>query len=185
MFALLLSGAHKVWGQRRWRCQAVIPRPVGLTSLPELSSLVPVLWDAGVVIAVSPPDLGQAEFWLIFLSHFEGRTLEHRVEVTALIALSTDISRVTPTRRRGELLTIILENIQGTLRPLLCAGGVPSVPWSCASSHKCFPTAPAWSKACFTPPSGTSWVSLGHAENRFLFGMLVWTRAWWKERRIN
>lgn len=62
MFALLLSGAQVVWGQRRCRCQAVIPRSVGLISVPELSSLLFVQWDAGLVIAVCPHDPGQAEF---------------------------------------------------------------------------------------------------------------------------
>lgn len=54
-----------------------------------------------MVIAVCPPDPGQAEFCSVFLSDFVGRTLENQVEVTALIALSTDVSR-----RRGELLSL-------------------------------------------------------------------------------
>lgn len=63
------------------------------------------------------------------MSQVEGRTLEHQVEVTALIALGADVSRVTPTRRRGELLTLqkMLQVLRG-----LCF--VPmEFPWFCGA----------------------------------------------------
>lgn len=159
----------RLWSQGWW----------DLTSLPRLSSLLLAV-SAGVVIAVCPHDPALINFCV------PGWGKDSWTPSRGDSTNSTWCRCLQSDSHKEERWTInTSENAPGTLRALLCAQGVPLVLWSCATSHKCFPTVPAPSKACLTPPSGTAWVSLGHAENRFLFGMLVWTRGWWKGKRIN